>query len=390
MSLSEDDQIIDTLRQQIPSFACVPGCHDCCGPVTASSTEMARLPRRSAAVQDAALEALDYDLLFLTSALTAVDYCETHADEAHAVNAAGPGRIAEISARKGAHVTYISTDMVFDGLKPAPVDGQSATGERNPLVLAAAYLAGVTRVFTLGGAQAVAALAYGTASLPAVDKITGPGNIYVAIAKKLVFGDVGIDMIAGPSELTIICDGGTNPDWIAMDLFSQAEHDEQAQSILISDDAQYLQNVMESIERLLPTMSRREIIGKSLRDRGMFILTQSLSEAAAVSNQIAPEHLELSVADPQALAAHITHAGALFMGRYSAEALGDYCAGPSHVLPTSGTARFFSALGVYDFQKRTSIIQCSAQGASHLAGIAQELATNEFLQAHAESAAYRR
>lgn len=262
--------------------------------------------------------------------------------------------------------------------------------EQGDLIFAAAALAGVDRVITIGGAQAIAALAYGTQSLPKVDKITGPGNIYVAIAKKLVFGEVGIDMIAGPSELTIICDGGTNPDWIAMDLFSQAEHDEQAQSILISDDAQYLQSVMESIERLLPTMSRREIIGKSLRDRGIFILTQSLSEAAAVSNKIAPEHLELSVADPQALAAHITHAGALFMGRYSAEALGDYCAGPSHVLPTSGTARFFSALGVYDFQKRTSIIQCSAQGASHLAGIAQELATNEFLQAHAESAAYRR
>ncbi|MEK7258933.1 MAG: histidinol dehydrogenase [Pseudomonadota bacterium] len=262
--------------------------------------------------------------------------------------------------------------------------------EQGDLIFAAAALAGVDRVITIGGAQAIAALAYGTQSLPKVDKITGPGNIYVAIAKKLVFGEVGIDMIAGPSELTIICDGGTNPDWIAMDLFSQAEHDEQAQSILISDDAQYLQSVMESIERLLPTMSRREIIGKSLRDRGIFILTQSLSEAAAVSNKIAPEHLELSVADPQVLAAHITHAGALFMGRYSAEALGDYCAGPSHVLPTSGTARFFSALGVYDFQKRTSIIQCSAQGASHLARIAQELATNEFLQAHAESAAYRR
>lgn len=262
--------------------------------------------------------------------------------------------------------------------------------EQGDLIFAAAALAGVDRVITIGGAQAIAALAYGTQSLPKVDKITGPGNIYVAIAKKLVFGEVGIDMIAGPSELTIICDGGTHPDWIAMDLFSQAEHDEQAQSILISDDAQYLQRVMESIERLLPTMSRREIIGKSLRDRGMFILTQSLTEAAAVSNQIAPEHLELSVADPQALAAHISHAGALFMGRFSAEALGDYCAGPSHVLPTSGTARFFSALGVYDFQKRTSIIQCSAQGASHLAVIAQELATNEFLQAHAESAAYRR
>ncbi|OGT72012.1 MAG: histidinol dehydrogenase [Gammaproteobacteria bacterium RIFCSPLOWO2_02_FULL_57_10] len=262
--------------------------------------------------------------------------------------------------------------------------------EAGDLVFAAAALAGVQKLFTIGGAQAIGALAYGTQSIPKVDKITGPGNIYVTIAKKQVFGEVGIDMIAGPSELTIICDGATDPDWIAMDLFSQAEHDEQAQSILISDNSEFLNQVMASIERLLPTMTRREIIGKSLQNRGIFILTRSLEEAAEVSDKIAPEHLELSVADPQALAAHITHAGALFMGRYSAEALGDYCAGPSHVLPTSGTARFFSALGVYDFQKRSSIIQCSAQGASTLAGIASELATNEFLQAHAESAAYRK
>ena len=262
--------------------------------------------------------------------------------------------------------------------------------EQGDLIFAAAALAGVERAYTIGGAQAIGALAYGTQSIPKVDKITGPGNIYVAIAKKQVFGEVGIDMIAGPSELTIICDGDTDPDWIAMDLFSQAEHDEQAQSILISDDAQYLQKVLESIGRLLPGMSRREIISKSLRTRGIFILSRSLREAVSVSNQIAPEHLELSVADPEGLSAHITHAGALFMGRYSAEALGDYCAGPSHVLPTSGTARFFSALGVYDFQKRTSIIQCSALGASMLAGIAQELASHEFLQAHAESAAYRK
>ena len=266
----------------------------------------------------------------------------------------------------------------------------TAWDEKGDLIFAAAALAGVERIYTVGGAQAIAALAYGTQSVPRVDKITGPGNIYVTLAKKMVFGDVGIDMIAGPSELTIIADGSTNPDWVAMDLFSQAEHDEQAQSILISDNADYLDQVQASIVRLLPTMERREIIAKSLEQRGLLILTGSLEEAAQVSNHIAPEHLELSVADPQAVAAHIRHAGALFMGAYSAEALGDYCAGPSHVLPTSGTARFFSALGVYDFQKRSSIIQCSAQGAAELADIATELATREFLPAHAASAAYRR
>jgi len=266
----------------------------------------------------------------------------------------------------------------------------TAWTEAGDLVFAAAALAGVSRVFTIGGAQAIAALAYGTESVPRVDKITGPGNIYVTVAKKQVFGDVGIDMIAGPSELTIICDGETDPDWIAMDLFSQAEHDEQAQSILISDSESYLQQVRESMKRLLPTLPRREIIARSLANRGMFILTSSLEEAAQVSNRIAPEHLELSVADPQALMGHVTHAGALFLGRYTAEALGDYCAGPSHVLPTSGTARFFSALGVYDFQKRSSIIQCSHQGAAALAEIASELASNEFLEAHAASADYRK
>ena len=266
----------------------------------------------------------------------------------------------------------------------------TAWTEAGDLVFAAAALAGVSRVFTIGGAQAIAALAYGTESVPRVDKITGPGNIYVTVAKKQVFGDVGIDMIAGPSELTIICDGQTDPDWIAMDLFSQAEHDEQAQSILISDSENYLQQVRGSIARLLPTLPRRDIIARSLANRGMFILTSSLEEAARVSNRIAPEHLELSVADPQALMQHVTHAGALFLGRYTAEALGDYCAGPSHVLPTSGTARFFSALGVYDFQKRSSIIQCSHQGAAALAEIASELASNEFLEAHAASADYRK
>ena len=266
----------------------------------------------------------------------------------------------------------------------------TAWNQAGDLVFAAAALAGVDRLYTIGGAQAIGALAYGTGTIPKVDKITGPGNIYVTVAKKHVFGVVGIDMIAGPSELTIICDGDTNPDWIAMDLFSQAEHDEQAQSILITDNEEFLNRVLESVSRLLPTMQRHEIISKSLQNRGIFILVRSLEEAAAVSDQIAPEHLELSVADPEALASQIRHAGALFMGRYSAEALGDYCAGPSHVLPTSGTARFFSALGVYDFQKRTSIIHCSAEGASTLAQVASELATNEFLQAHSESAAYRR
>ena len=296
----------------------------------------------------------------------------------------------------GGKANYPSS-MLMNGI-PAQVAGvpeivavvPTQWNERGDLVFAAAALAGVDRIYTVGGAQAIAALAYGTESIARVDKITGPGNIYVTLAKKMVFGEVGIDMIAGPSELTIICDGSTDPDWIAMDLFSQAEHDEQAQSILISNDADYLDRVEQSIARLLPTMERREIISKSLTNRGMIILTESLEQAAQISNTIAPEHLELSVADPAALAQYIRHAGALFMGAYSAEALGDYCAGPSHVLPTSGTARFFSALGVYDFQKRSSIIQCSAAGAAELAQIASELANREFLPAHAASADYRR
>lgn len=262
-------------------------------------------------------------------------------------------------------------------------------GEEGKLIFAAAALAGVSKLFTIGGAQAIAALAYGTNSVPKVDKITGPGNIFVTVAKKLVFGEVGIDMIAGPSELTIICDGGTDPDWIAMDLFSQAEHDEQAQSILISTDAEFLSSVGESIKRLLPDMDRREIISTSLANRGIFILVENMQQAASVSNFIAPEHLELSVAKPEQIIDSIDNAGAIFMGRHTAEALGDYCAGPSHVLPTSGTARFFSALGVYDFQKRSSIINCSPSGASKLAATAAELARNEHLQAHALSAEYR-
>lgn len=262
-------------------------------------------------------------------------------------------------------------------------------GEEGRLVFAAAALAGVTKLYTIGGAQAIAALAYGTESIAKVDKIAGPGNIFVTVAKKLVFGEVGIDMIAGPSELTIICDGKTNPDWIAMDLFSQAEHDEQAQSILICSDAEYLEEVKRSIDRLLPTMQRRAIISESMSNRGIFIQVKDLEEAAAVSNSIAPEHLEISVEDPDALLDSIDNAGAIFMGRYSAEALGDYCAGPSHVLPTSGSAKFFSALGVYDFQKRSSIINCSESGAQVLAGTASAIARDEHLEAHALSAEYR-
>jgi histidinol dehydrogenase len=262
-------------------------------------------------------------------------------------------------------------------------------GDEGKLVFAAAALAGVTQLYTIGGAQAIAALAYGTQTLPKVDKITGPGNIFVTVAKRLVFGEVGIDMIAGPSELTVISDGETDPDWLAMDLFSQAEHDEQAQSILIATSSAALDAVQASMDRLLPEMERRAIIETSLTTRGLFVLVEDLDAAARVSNAIAPEHLELSVADPQLLLEKIEHAGAIFMGRHCAEALGDYCAGPSHVLPTSGTARFFSALGVYDFQKRSSIIFSSKQGASTLAKTAAELARNEHLQAHGLSASYR-
>ena len=262
-------------------------------------------------------------------------------------------------------------------------------GELNQLVLAAAAAAGVSRVFTVGGAQAVAALAYGTETVPGVDKIVGPGNIYVATAKRMVFGQVGIDMIAGPSEILVVCDGKTDPDWIAMDLFSQAEHDEDAQSILVSTDADFLDAVKASIDKLLPTMERADIIRTSLTERGALIHAQSDADAIAIINRIAPEHLELSVEDPQAWLPAIRHAGAIFMGRYTAEALGDYCAGPNHVLPTSGTARFSSPLGVYDFQKRSSLIMCSADGASELGKTASVLARGEFLTAHARSAEYR-
>ncbi len=295
----------------------------------------------------------------------------------------------------GGKATYPSS--VLMNAIPAKVAGVSELimvvptpdGQVNDLVLAAAAIVGVDRVFAIGGAQAVAALAYGTQSVPQVDKIVGPGNIYVATAKGMVFGTVGIDMIAGPSEILVICDGHTDPDWIAMDLFSQAEHDEDAQSILVCPDAAYLDQVQASINRLLPTMERAAVIEKSLASRGAMILVRDLDEAVAVANFIAPEHLELSVAEPQAMAAHIRHAGAIFMGRYTAEAVGDYCAGPNHVLPTSRTARFSSPLGVYDFQKRSSLIMCSAQGASELGKTASLLARGEGLTAHARSAEYR-
>lgn len=262
-------------------------------------------------------------------------------------------------------------------------------GEINDLVLAAARIAGVDRIFAIGGAQAVAALAYGTESVPAVDKIVGPGNIYVATAKRAVFGQVGIDMVAGPSEILVLCDGRTDPDWIAMDLFSQAEHDEDAQAILVSWDAEFLDRVAAAVDRLLPELERDEIIAAALRRRGALIRSRDLDEAVAVANRVAPEHLELSVEDPQALVPEIRHAGAIFLGRYTAEALGDYCAGPNHVLPTSRTARFSSPLGVYDFQKRSSLIMASAGGAAVLSRTASVLARGEGLTAHARSAEYR-
>jgi histidinol dehydrogenase len=282
---------------------------------------------------------------------------------------------------------------------PTPVRGSVATGgtgttsggagERNELVLAAAYVAGVTRVFTIGGAQAVAALAYGTATIPAVNKITGPGNAYVAAAKRRVFGTVGIDMIAGPSEILVLADGTTPPDWVAMDLFSQAEHDELAQSILLCPDAIYIAQVQAAINRLLPAMPRAAIIAKSLTGRGALVHTRSMEEACEISNRIAPEHLEVSSSDPHRWEPLLKHAGAIFLGAYTSESLGDYCAGPNHVLPTSGTARFSSPLGVYDFQKRSSLIEVSEAGAQTLGLIAAELAYGEGLQAHARAAEMR-
>ncbi|MBJ2159490.1 histidinol dehydrogenase [Variovorax sp. IB41] len=262
-------------------------------------------------------------------------------------------------------------------------------GEKNPLVLAAAYVAGVTRGFTVGGAQAVAALAYGTATIPAVDKITGPGNAYVAAAKRRVFGTVGIDMIAGPSEILVLADGTAPPEWVAMDLFSQAEHDELAQSILLCPDAAYIDRVQAEIDRLLPAMPRAEIIAASLNGRGALIHTKSMEEACEISNRIAPEHLEVSSSEPGRWEPLLRHAGAIFLGAFTSESLGDYCAGPNHVLPTSGTARFSSPLGVYDFQKRSSLIEVSEAGAQVLGPIAVTLAEGEGLQAHAEAARMR-
>ena len=262
-------------------------------------------------------------------------------------------------------------------------------GVVNEMVLAAAHICGVDRVFTIGGAQAVAALAYGTETIPAVDKIVGPGNIYVATAKRMVFGTVGIDMVAGPSEILVICDGNTDPDWIAMDLFSQAEHDEDAQAILLSPQGEFLDRVEASIERLLEEMPRKQIIDQSMSTRGALIKVRDLDDAIDVANYIAPEHLELSVENAQQLAKSVRHAGAIFLGRYTAEALGDYCAGPNHVLPTSRSARFSSPLGVYDFQKRSSLIGCSEQGAAELGKVASTLARGEGLVAHARSAEFR-
>ncbi|MGE5492380.1 MAG: histidinol dehydrogenase [Actinomycetota bacterium] len=262
-------------------------------------------------------------------------------------------------------------------------------GEKNALVLAAACLAGVDRVFTMGGAQAVAALAFGTATVPQVDKIVGPGNAYVACAKRRVFGIVGIDMVAGPSEILVVADGTSDPDWVAMDLFSQAEHDELAQSILICTDAAFIDRVQASIEKLLPTMPRQAVIRESLTNRGAFIKVRDLEEACAIANRVAPEHLELSLADPDPWVEKIHHAGAIFIGHYTSESLGDYCAGPNHVLPTSGSARFSSPLGVYDFQKRTSLIKVSKAGAQTLGRIASTLAHGEGLPAHAKSAEFR-
>ena len=262
-------------------------------------------------------------------------------------------------------------------------------GDLSPVVLAAAAIAGVNKVITVGGGQAIAALAYGTESVPKVDKIVGPGNIYVATAKRFVFGSVGLDMVAGPSEILVICDGKTNPDWVAMDLFSQAEHDEEAQSILLSWDAEFLDAVHASMTRLLPEMERKEIIAKSLAGRGALIQVANAEQAAEISNHIAPEHLELSVEDPEAWLPNIRNAGSIFMGRHTSEALGDYCAGPNHVLPTSATSRFSSPLGVYDFQKRSSIVYCSEQSASDLGKVASVLGRAESLTAHARAAEYR-
>ncbi|MFT7131220.1 MAG: histidinol dehydrogenase [Gammaproteobacteria bacterium] len=293
---------------------------------------------------------------------------------------------------KAAYPSTVLMDVIpakIAGVGEVIMTSPTPDGEINPLVLAAAAIAGVDRVFTVGGAQAIAALAYGTESIPKVDKIVGPGNIFVATAKRSVFGLVGLDMIAGPSEILVVCDGLTDPDWIAMDLFSQAEHDEDAQSILVCPDDEYIKKVEKSIEKLLPTLERQDIVTASLNARAAIIKVNDLTQAVEVCNRIAPEHLELSVEDPEALLPFIRHAGAIFMGRHTSEALGDYCAGPNHVLPTSGTVKFSSPLGVYDFQKRSSIIHCTEDSASELGKVASVLARGESLTAHARAAEYR-
>ncbi len=293
---------------------------------------------------------------------------------------------------KAAYPSTVLMDVIpakVAGVEEIVMTSPTPDNAVNHIVLAAAAIAGVDKVVAVGGAQAIAALAYGTETIPRVDKIVGPGNIFVATAKKQVFGQVGLDMIAGPSEILVICDGKTDPDWIAMDLFSQAEHDEDAQSILVCPDADFIDQVETSIKKLLPTLEREAIASASLYNRGALIQVGDMEQAIAVCNRIAPEHLELSVEDPEALLPQIKHAGAIFMGRYTSEALGDYCAGPNHVLPTSGTVRFSSPLGVYDFQKRSSIIHCSEQGASELGKVASVLARGESLTAHARSAEYR-
>jgi len=373
------------------------------------------------------LEAPDLNALELTQAELKAAFDGLPADQRHALESAARRVRSYHEAQKrasGESWSYRDEDGTLLGQKVTPLDrvgiyvpgGKAAypssvlmnaipahvagvgeiimvvptpRGEKNALVLAAAFVAGVTRAFTIGGAQAVAALAYGTATVPKVDKITGPGNAYVASAKKRVFGTVGIDMIAGPSEILVLADGSTPADWVAMDLFSQAEHDELAQSILLCPDAAYIDAVQAAIDRLLPTMPRAAIIAKSLNDRGALILTRDMDEACAISNRIAPEHLEVSSAEPHRWEPLLKHAGAIFLGAYTSESLGDYCAGPNHVLPTSGTARFSSPLGVYDFQKRSSLIEVSAAGAQTLGAIAAELAYGEGLQAHARAAELR-
>jgi histidinol dehydrogenase len=346
-------------------------------------------PARRAALEAAAARVRDYHRHQLAQSWSYVD-----ADGTRLGQKVGPlDRVGlYVPGGKAAYPSSVLMNAI-----PAKVAGvpelvmvtPTPGGVRNPLVLAAAAIAGVDRVFTIGGAQAVGALAYGTATVPAVDKIVGPGNAYVAEAKRRVFGTVGIDMIAGPSEILVICDGGTDPDWIAMDLFSQAEHDELAQAILLCPDAAFLDAVHAAIRRLLPTMPRRDVIAASLAGRGALVRVRSLEEACEIANRIAPEHLEISTAEPQRWADRIRHAGAMFLGPWTSESLGDYCAGPNHVLPTMRTARFSSPLGVYDFQKRSSLIEVSEKGARVLGAIASELAHGEGLQAHARSAELR-